>query len=144
MNSTFPTLPSRKGFYFVGPDKDYPEKHWEAWTQGETTEARYWFPCIDHPRVKFSSEISVIVPIGFTAISNGILLNVEKQNNSKQIYRWSEINPHPAYLTSVVVGEYMEIKDGKNLCTMSRRKKSKTRPDHLNIRLKLSGSLKNT
>ncbi|HVD21264.1 MAG TPA: M1 family metallopeptidase, partial [Nitrososphaera sp.] len=105
----------RKGFYFVGPDKDYPERHWEAWTQGETTEARYWFPCIDHPRVKFSSEISVIVPIGFTAISNGILLNVEKQNNNKQIYRWSEINPHPAYLTSVVVGEYIEMKDGKNL-----------------------------
>ena len=40
----------RKGFYFVGPDKDYPEKHQEAWTQGETTEARYWFPCIDHPQ----------------------------------------------------------------------------------------------
>jgi aminopeptidase N len=105
----------RKGFYFVGPDKDYPEKHREAWTQGETTEARYWFPCIDHPRIKFSSEISVIVPTGFTAISNGILLNVEKQNNNKQIYRWSEINPHPAYLTSVVVGEYIEMKDGKNL-----------------------------
>ena len=105
----------RKGFYFVGPDKDYPEKHREAWTQGETTEARYWFPCIDHPRIKFSSEISVIVPTGFMAISNGILLNVEKQNNNKQIYRWSEINPHPAYLTSVVVGEYIEMKDGKNL-----------------------------
>jgi aminopeptidase N len=74
----------------------------------------YWFPCIDHPRVKFSSEISVIVPIGFRAISNGILLKVEKQDK-KQIYRWSETNPHPAYLTSVVVGEYVEMKDGKNL-----------------------------
>ncbi|HZB81029.1 MAG TPA: M1 family metallopeptidase, partial [Nitrososphaera sp.] len=105
----------RKGFYFVGPDNHYPEKHLEAWTQGETTEARHWFPCIDHPRVKFSSETSVIVPIGFTAISNGILLKVEKQNK-KQIYRWSEANPHPAYLTSVVVGEYIEMKDGKNLC----------------------------
>ena len=29
---------SREGFYFVSPDKDYPEKHLEAWTQGETTE----------------------------------------------------------------------------------------------------------
>ena len=108
------TARPRKGFYFVGPDKYYPDKYQEAWTQGETTEARYWFPCIDHPRVKFSSEISVIVPIGFTAISNGKLLNVEKQNE-KQKYRWYETNPHPAYLTSVVVGKYTEIKDGKNL-----------------------------
>ncbi|HYY39660.1 MAG TPA: hypothetical protein VE692_00270, partial [Nitrososphaera sp.] len=91
----------RKGFYFVVPDNYYPDKHLEAWTQGETTAARYWFPCIDHPRVKFSSEISVIVPIGFTAISNGRLLRVEKWSK-KQIYRWSETNPHSAYLTSVV------------------------------------------
>ncbi|HJU35670.1 MAG TPA: M1 family aminopeptidase [Nitrososphaera sp.] len=108
------TAKPRKGFYFMGPDKYYPEKYQEAWTQGETIEAKYWFPCIDHPRVKFSSEISVIVPTEFTAISNGILLNVETQN-LKQIYRWSETNPHPAYLTSVVVGKYIEIKDGKNL-----------------------------
>src|SRR5215218_9771274 len=108
------TAKPRKGFYFVGPDKYYPEKHQEAWTQSETTEARYWFPCIDHPRVKFSSEISVIVPIGFTAISNGVLLEVENQNK-KQIYHWSETNPHPSYLTSVVVGKYVEMKGGKNL-----------------------------
>jgi aminopeptidase N len=104
----------RRGFYFVAPDKFYPAKHLEAWTQGETTEARYWFPCIDHPRVKFSSEISVIVPIGFTAISNGRLLKVEK-GSKKQIYHWSETSPHPAYLTSVVVGKYIEMKDDKNL-----------------------------
>jgi aminopeptidase N len=108
------TAKPRKGFYFVGPEKYYPEKYQEAWTQSETTEARYWFPCIDHPQVKFSSEISVTVPIGFTAISNGVLLKVEKQNK-KQIYHWSEANPHPSYLTSVVVGKYVEMKEGKNL-----------------------------
>jgi aminopeptidase N len=105
----------RKGLYFVMPDKYYPEKRLEAWTQGETTEARYWFPCIDHPRVKFSSEISIIVPLGFTAISNGKLLKVEKQNK-RQIYCWFETNPHPAYLTSVVIGKYIEMKESKNLC----------------------------
>jgi aminopeptidase N len=105
----------RKGLYFVMPDKYYPEKRLEAWTQGETTESRYWFPCIDHPRVKFSSEISIIVPLGFTAISNGKLLKVEKQNK-RQIYCWFETNPHPAYLTSVVIGKYIEMKESKNLC----------------------------
>lgn len=101
----------RKGMYFVAPDTHYPDKRLEVWTQGETTEAKHWFPCIDHPQVKFSSEISVTVPAGFTAISNGKLLRVE-QRSRKQIYRWSESNPHPAYLTSVVVGRYAEIKQG--------------------------------
>jgi aminopeptidase N len=101
----------RQGFYFVAPDKHYPNKHLEAWTQGEATQAKYWFPCIDHPQVKFSSEISVAVQPGFTAISNGSLQRVE-QRGKKQVYHWSEPNPHPAYLTSVVVGKYAEIKDG--------------------------------
>ena len=109
------------------PDKYYPAKHLEAWTQGETTEAKYWLPCIDHPRVKFSSEISVIVPIGFTAISNGRLLKVEK-GGEKQIYHWSEANPHPAYLTSVVVGKYIEMKDGKNLYCYVSPEKSQDAP----------------
>jgi len=101
----------RQGFFFVAPDKHYPNKHLEAWTQGEATQAKYWLPCIDHPQVKFSSEISVTVEAGFTAISNGMLQKVE-QRGKKQTYHWSEANPHPAYLVSVVVGKYAETKDG--------------------------------
>ena len=101
----------RKGFYFIAPDKHYPDKQGEAWTQGETTEAKCWFPCIDHPQVKFSSDISVTVPAGTTAISNGRLTKVE-QKGKKQVYHWSEANPHPAYLTSVVIGKYAESKEG--------------------------------
>ena len=105
------TAKPRQGFYFVTPDKHYPGKHLEAWTQGEATQAKYWFPCIDHPQVKFTSEISVTVQPGFTAISNGRLHKVE-QRAKKQVYHWSESNPHPAYLASVVVGKYAEIKEG--------------------------------
>jgi aminopeptidase N len=101
----------RQGFYFVAPDKHYPNKHLEAWTQGEATQAKHWFPCIDHPQVKFSSEISVTAQAGFTAIANGKLLKVEPRGK-KQIYHFAESNPHPAYLTSVVVGKYAETKDG--------------------------------
>ncbi|MEP0824005.1 MAG: HEAT repeat domain-containing protein [Nitrososphaera sp.] len=107
------TAKPRQGFYFVAPDKHYPNKRFEAWTQGETTQARYWFPCIDHPQVKFSSELSVTVQQGFIAISNGSLLRVERKGK-RQVYHFSEPNPHPAYLTSVVVGKYAEIKDDNN------------------------------
>ncbi|HVX02223.1 MAG TPA: M1 family aminopeptidase [Nitrososphaera sp.] len=105
----------RKGFYFVAPDNHYPDKRIEAWTQGETVEAKHWFPCIDHPQVKFSSEIIVTVPEGFTAISNGRLGETEKKEENgmkKWRYRWLENNPHPAYLTSVVIGKYIEINEG--------------------------------
>ncbi|MER3408360.1 MAG: hypothetical protein C4292_06495, partial [Nitrososphaera sp.] len=98
----------RKGFYFVAPDQHYPNKHLEAWTQGETVEAKHWFPCIDHPQVKFASDITVTVPADFMAISNGRLVKTEKEGQ-KWRYHWSEENPHPAYLTSVVVGKYVEI-----------------------------------
>jgi aminopeptidase N len=101
----------RQGFYFVTPDKHYPNKRLEAWTQGEATQAKYWFPCIDHPQVKFACEILATVDAGFTVISNGKLLKVE-HHEKKLVYHWSDSNPVPAYLVSVVVGEYAEIKDG--------------------------------
>jgi aminopeptidase N len=113
----------RKGFYFVEPDEHYPKKNLQAWTQGETIESKYWFPCIDHPMVKFKSEVSVAVPMNFIAISNGILqaIKVQKQRlnevdgnsnktNKKRVFTWIESNPHPAYLTSVVIGKFAEMR----------------------------------
>lgn len=103
------TAKPRKGFYFIAPDRHYPDKRLEAWTQGQTTEARYWFPCIDHPQVKFSSETIVTAPAGFTVISNGRLTKVEK--GKKWRYFWREDNPHAAYLASIVIGKYVEINE---------------------------------
>jgi aminopeptidase N len=100
----------RKGFYFILPDKQYPGKQAEAWTQGESTESKYWFPCVDHPQVKFTSEISVVAPAGMVAISNGKLVKVDRKGKN-QVYHWSGSNPHPAYLTSVVIGNYSQTAD---------------------------------
>jgi aminopeptidase N len=122
INIIYSTKP-RKGFYFVEPDEHYPKKNLQAWTQGETIESKYWFPCIDHPMVKFKSEVSVAVPMNFIAISNGILqaIKVQKQRlnevdgnsnktNKKRVFTWIESNPHPAYLTSVVIGKFAEMR----------------------------------
>ena len=100
----------RKGLYFVGPDRHYPDKYPEVWSQGESVEAKHWFPCIDHPQVKFSSEITIVAPEGYTALSNGRLTKTEKGKKWK--FHWAESNPHPAYLTSMVVGKYVEINEG--------------------------------
>ena len=92
----------RSGFYFVPSADGSPSK--QAWTQGEALESKYWFPCVDDPQVKFPREIQVIVPENdFIVISNGEL--VQKEGNS---WTWKEQNPTPAYLTSVVIGIFVQ------------------------------------
>jgi aminopeptidase N len=126
INITYSSKP-RKGFYFIEPNEHYPNKNLQAWTQGETVESKSWFPCIDHPMVKFESEISVAVPMDFIAISNGSLqgVKVQKQiqrevngkNNvkiKKRVFTWIESNPHSAYLTSIVIGRFAEIRSTYN------------------------------
>src|ERR1051326_4271301 len=83
----------RKGFYFVSADKEYPDKRTEAWTQGETMESKYWFPCLDHPVVKFPSQLRIHVPPGYIAISNGKLVGVEHEKDGAGTrFDWIEQN----------------------------------------------------
>lgn len=102
----------RQGFYFVKPDSNYPNKQLQAWTQGEATQSKYWFPCFDHPDMKFTSEMIIEVPKEFVAISNGKLVDVTKTDKAR--YHWKEEHSHPAYLASVVIGKYEEIKENYN------------------------------
>jgi aminopeptidase N len=103
----------RSGFHFVGPDKYYNTKPYQAWTQGETTESRYWFPCLDDPQTKFPRELHIIVPEEYTAISNGVLASKEENKDSKKIdnvkkveWVWKESSPIQTYVTSVVIGKF--------------------------------------
>jgi aminopeptidase N len=107
-------LQPRSGFHFIKADPSYPNKPLQAWTQGETIESRYWFPCIDHPLLKYGREVHVTVPSDFIVISNGIHDNptketIETDNSSKKVkWMWKEPNPTSTYLTSVVIGKFSE------------------------------------
>ncbi len=92
----------RSGFHFILPDQlDQTSSAFQSWTQGETMESRYWFPCIDDPQVKFTREIEVIAPNNeYSVISNGAY---ERRGN---VWKWIESTPIPAYLTSVVIGKF--------------------------------------
>jgi aminopeptidase N len=92
----------RSGFYFVFPSKGSLSN--QAWTQGQASESKYWFPCLDDPQVRFPREIKVIVPENdFIVISNGEV--AQKERNA---WTWTERNPIPAYLTSVVIGKFAQ------------------------------------
>lgn len=102
----------RAGLYFIAPDKDYPNRPWQLWTQGQDQDNRYWIPCHDAPNEKASTEMLVTVDEKFTAISNGRLLNVhhDKERKTKSFY-WKQELPHATYLITLCVGEFVEIKD---------------------------------
>jgi aminopeptidase N len=102
----------QRGLYFVGPDEAYPNKPVQAWTQGEDEDSRYWFPCYDYPNDKATSEVLATVPAHFFALSNGALIATrEDRAAGVKTYHWRHDIPHPAYLITLVAGEFVELKD---------------------------------
>jgi aminopeptidase N len=102
------TATPRRGAYFVGPDKGYPGKHLEFWTQGQDEDSRYWFPCFDYPNEKATSEIIARVPKGMTSLSNGALVGTTRDGDA-ELHHWKHDVPHVAYLITLVIGDYAKI-----------------------------------
>ncbi|MEL6261727.1 MAG: M1 family metallopeptidase [Cyanobacteria bacterium J06626_6] len=100
----------QRGLYFIGPDKDYPGKPVQVWTQGEDEDSRFWFPCFDYPGQLATSEIRVQIPKQFKAISNGELVHTAQKGNDT-IYHWKLEKVHPSYLMTLAIGEFEEITD---------------------------------
>jgi len=101
----------RRGLYFVAPDKNYPKKPLQAWTQGQDEDSRHWYPCIDFPNHQQTSEVIVTVPAGMISIGNGELRSVRDNRNGSRTYHWYQAIPHVTYLLSQVVGTFEEIED---------------------------------
>ncbi|WP_375500012.1 M1 family aminopeptidase [uncultured Nostoc sp.] len=103
----------QRGLYFIQPDKHYPNKPTQVWTQGEDEDSRFWFPCFDYPGQLSTSEIRVRVPNPLVAISNGELINTIEDGDYK-IYHWLQQQVHPTYLMTLAVGDFAEIQDEWN------------------------------
>ncbi|MCL4326041.1 MAG: HEAT repeat domain-containing protein [Candidatus Thermoplasmatota archaeon] len=107
---SYNTVP-RKGLYFITPDKDHPDKKYQVWSQGEDEDSRYWFPCIDYPGIKFTTEVVIGVKKPYIVISNGVLKEKYESPDGLTWFDWVEDTKHSAYLTSIAVGDFVEIKD---------------------------------
>jgi len=97
------------GLKFIKPTADDPSRPKQIWSQGESEYNHYWFPCYDHPNDFFTSEIYATVEKPFTVVSNGKLLETKDAGNDSRTFHWKIDQPHAAYLTSIVVGEYTPI-----------------------------------
>jgi aminopeptidase N len=103
----------QRGLYFIAPDKHYPNKPVQVWTQGEDEDSRFWFPCFDYPGQLATSEVRVHVPKNLMAISNGELVSTEEASDGK-IYHWHQRQVHPTYLMTLAVGDFAELSDEWN------------------------------
>ncbi|MGD9531411.1 MAG: M1 family peptidase, partial [Pseudonocardia sp.] len=74
---------------------------------GQPEGASWWFPANDHPSDKATVAVSVSVPEGVEAISNGALLGgPEPTPDGRDRWRWRADEPMAPYLAFVVIGQY--------------------------------------
>jgi aminopeptidase N len=101
----------KKGLYFVLPDKNYPNRPKEVWTQGEAEDTRYYIPIYDYPNDRTTSEMILTVPAAWLTVSNGNLVSVKEESDGTKTWDWKQSEPLSTYLITAVAGEFVEKKD---------------------------------
>jgi len=101
----------RRGLYFVGPDADHPKRALQCWTQGQDDDSRHYWPCIDHPIEKFTTEVICAAPAGNFVLSNGVLRERRELGDGRVRWHYALEFPQPAYLVTLVAGPFVEIAD---------------------------------
>ncbi|WP_376793491.1 M1 family aminopeptidase [Thermogemmatispora sp.] len=101
----------RIGLNFNKPTPDDPTRPVQVWTFSQTWYHRHWFPCHWMPNDRATTEIIVTVPAHFVTLSNGELLSVRDNGDGTRTHHWRHDVPHPAYLISLVVGDFAVIED---------------------------------
>ena len=83
-----------------------------VYSQGEPESNRYWFIGPDFPNARFTSEIILVVPQGFTTCSNGALVEqatlppVAPSTQAYERFHWRLDRPHANYLVSLAVSTF--------------------------------------
>ncbi|MFD0337491.1 M1 family metallopeptidase [Streptomyces sp. NPDC127117] len=98
---------------YAGKPSEVKINGWTSWVRTpdgavaaqEPESAAWWFPGNDHPLDKATYDISVSVPDGTQAISNGTL-----QSQSSRLgwtrFNWRSAQPQATYLTTLAVGKF--------------------------------------
>ncbi|MFH8366901.1 M1 family metallopeptidase [Streptomyces sp. NPDC018031] len=72
---------------------------------GEPEGSWWWYPSNDHPRDKATFDVSVAVPDGTQAISNGTLQSTTSRLGWTR-YNWRSNKPQATYLATLAVGRF--------------------------------------
>lgn len=72
---------------------------------GEPVGSMAWFPGNHHPSDKAAYDITVTVPKGLSAVSNGELVE-ERKDGNRATFHWRTTDPMASYLATVGIGVY--------------------------------------
>ncbi len=91
----------------TGPDSPWVRTADGALAVGQPEIAAWWFPSNDHPVDKANVAVTVTVPPGVEALSNGRLLaGPEPAADGQHRWRWRAEAPMSPYLAFVAIGQY--------------------------------------
>ncbi|MFF4581542.1 M1 family metallopeptidase [Streptomyces sp. NPDC001389] len=79
---------------------------------GEPVGSMGWFPGNHHPSDKATYDITVTVPRGYEAVSNGELRSRRDVGGGRTAFAWRSAEPMASYLATVAVGKF-EVSTGK-------------------------------
>jgi aminopeptidase N len=100
-----------RGLYFVGPDEAHPNRPRECWTQGQDEDSRHYFPCVDAPLLKATSEVLCTAASNLFVLSNGDLREKRDLDGGRTLWHYGLDIPHSPYLVTLVCGQFTELKD---------------------------------
>ncbi|MES9506441.1 M1 family metallopeptidase [Streptomyces sp. NPDC000609] len=98
---------------YAGKPSEVKINGWTSWVRTpdgavaaqEPESAAWWFPGNDHPLDKATYDISVSVPDGTQAISNGTLQSQSSRFGWTR-FNWRSSKPQATYLTTLAVGKF--------------------------------------
>lgn len=103
-----PTKPDPDEFlstvFFVTPDGSA--------TAGQPNGMHSVYPSNDHPRDKASFSFRINVPVGTTAVANGVLI-AKKRHGDRTIWAYVQRQPMATELTQLVVGKFSVVSRGR-------------------------------
>ncbi|MFI9806572.1 M1 family metallopeptidase [Streptomyces sp. NPDC052301] len=107
---TFRTTVRYSGTPRTLTDPDGSEEGWlptadGALALGEPVGSMAWFPGNDHPSDKATYDLTVTVPEGLQAVSNGELTD-RFTKGDRTTYRWHTAQPMASYLATVAIGHF--------------------------------------
>lgn len=96
-----------KGLWFVSDENG---RIVQAWTQGECVDAHWWFPCMNYPADRATSEVRVHMPSNWVSVAAGERIDSDKRPESRMEH-WRMNTPHPPYLMTLAAGEFHVVED---------------------------------
>ncbi|MEX2350843.1 MAG: hypothetical protein WD529_00290 [Balneolaceae bacterium] len=73
---------------------------------------QHWFPLFDHPRNRFTADLTLYYPAGRTAVTGGLSADTEVESVDMQSASWSFSSPVPATSIAFAIGRFNSWSEG--------------------------------